>query len=127
MLFPASLIRISDNSGGKFLKIIRIVHKGSYGKKGVIGDICLGSIKQLRNRNRLLAKVRKGDLVYAVIIKTKKTLIRSNGLTVYFSYNAAVLLTKQNIPIGSRIFTGIPLELRSKKFAKVISLATGFI
>lgn len=127
MLFPSSYLRIIDNSGGKYLKIIRIIHKGTYGKVGNIGDIFLASIKKLRNKNKLLSKVKKGDLVYAVILKTKNKKTRKNGLVLHFFDNVAVLVNKQYIPLATRIFTTVPQELRLKKFSKLISIANGFI
>lgn len=127
MLFTLSCLKIVDNSGGKSFKLIRILHKGGYGKTGKIGDIVLGSIKSLRNRNKIFSKVKKGDLVYGVLVKTKKTFSRGNGSSLKFFSNAVVLLSKQNAPIGTRIFDVLPKEIRLKHFIKILSLSPGFI
>ena len=127
MLFPSSQVKISDNSGGKLLNVIRILHKGGYGKNGKIGDIVLGSIRLLRSKNRLLSKVKKGDLVYGLIIKTRTNLKRKNGNSIKFFSNSVVLLSKTNVPLGTRIFSILPKEIRIKKFIKILSLSPGFI
>lgn len=127
MIFTTSYVKIVDNSGGKLLKVIRVLHKGGYGKVGKIGDILLGSIRLLRNRNRVLSKVQKGDLVYALLIKTRKSIFRKNGSSLKFFNNSVVLLNKQNMPIGTRIFSVLPKEIRLKKFIKVLSLSPGFV
>ena len=127
MLSSSAFVKIIDNSGGKILKIIRVIHKGGYGKKAQIGDVILGSVQLLRNRNRLFSKVKKGDLVYGVVIKTRKNLQRKNGYFLKFFSNSVILITKQNMPLGTRIFSILPREIRLKKFAKILSLGSGFI
>lgn len=124
MVFKTSYLKIVDNSGGKLLKIIRILNKDTYGK---IGDFVLGSIRLLRNRNRSTSKVQKGDLVYGIVIKTRKSFFRKNGSSLKFFTNSVILLNKQNLPLGTRIFSVLPKEIRIKKFIKILSLSPGFI
>lgn len=125
MLLPQSKIRVVDNSGAKFIKLIRIIKKGPGIHKGFVGDLSLASVKTLRNKNKLTAKVHKGELVYALIVKTKKEIFRKNGIAIQFYQNAALLLTKAGAPIGTRVFTPLVRELRKKKFMKFFSLSTG--
>lgn len=125
MLLPQSKIRVVDNSGAKFIKIIRIIKKGPGIQKGFAGDLSLASVKKLRNKNKLLAKVHKGELVYALIVKTRNEIVRKSGVTIRFYQNAALLLTKAGAPVGTRVFSPLVRELRKKKFMKFFSLSVG--
>jgi len=127
MLSTSSFTKIIDNSGGKVFKVIRVIHKGGYGKTGRIGDILLGSIRLLRNRNKFFSKVKKGDIVYGLLVKTRRILLRKNGHSLKFFSNSIVLLSKQNIPLATRIFSLLPKEIRVKKFVKILSISPGFI
>lgn len=125
MIYSSTTLKISDNSGGKFLKCIKIFKKGSFTKVGFVGDVIIGSVQQLRTKNRYLSKVKKGDVVYGVIIRTKSTITRKIGVSLNFYTNDVVLLSRTFKPIASRVFGVLPKELRQSKFAKIISLSNG--
>ena len=84
-------------------------------------------MQTIRSRNRLTSKVKKGDVLYAVIVKTKSVLKRKTGVSLSFTLNSVVLLTKQNKPLATRVFGAVPRELREKRFSKIISLASGSV
>lgn len=125
MIFPQTILKISDNSGGKFLKCIKILKKGSFTRKGKLGDLIVGSIQKLRSKNRHLSKVKKGDVVYALIVRTKVSSDRNVGTNIRFLSNDVVLVNKSLRPIASRVFGVLPKELRHSKFAKIISISNG--
>jgi large subunit ribosomal protein L14 len=125
MIFPQTILRISDNSGGKFFKFIKILKKGTFTKKGKLGDVIVGSVQTLRSKNRHLSKVKKGDVVYGLIVRTKTPSTRKIGINIRFSSNDVVLVNKSLRPIASRVFGVLPKELRLSKFAKIISISNG--
>ena len=125
MIFPQTILRISDNSGGKFFKCIKILKKGTFTKKGKLGDVIVGSVQTLRSKNRHLSKVKKGDVVYGLIVRTKTPSTRKIGVNIRFSSNDVVLVNKSLRPIASRVFGVLPKELRLSKFAKIISISNG--
>ena len=109
---------VADNTGAKRIECIKVLG-GSKRRSASIGDIIVVSIKDAIPR----AKVKKGDVYKAVIVRTSKDFLRSDGTSIRFDKNAAVLLDKQEEPIATRIFGPVTRELRSKKFMKIISLA----
>ena len=118
MIQMQSNLFVADNSGAKRIQCIKVLG-GSKRRSASIGDIIVVSIKDAIPR----AKVKKGDVYKAVIVRTSKDFQRSDGTTIRFDKNAAVLLDKQEEPIATRIFGPVTRELRSKKFMKIISLA----
>jgi large subunit ribosomal protein L14 len=127
MIQTQTLLKVSDNSGGKIVKCLKILKKGTVPRFGFVGDIIVASIKSIRTKNKLTSKVKKGVVVLAVIVKTKTTIHRPTSISFRFPYNSVVLLTKQKKPMASRIFGIIPKELRSKKFSKIVSLSSGVV
>ena len=127
MLYPYSRIKVLDNSGGKTFQIIHILYKGGFGKVGTLSNFVVGSIKSLRKKNKYLSKVKKGSVIYGILIKTKQIINRKNGLKIQFFLNGIVLTAKNKTPIGTRIFSTIPKELRLKKYSKFISLSLKYI
>jgi len=127
MIQIQSLLRVSDNSGGKIVRCLKILKKGQKTRYGKIGDVIVISVQQIRTKNKITSKVKKGDVLYAVIVKTRSTLKRSLGVSFCFSHNAVVLLNKQLKPLATRVLGIIPRELRNKKFSKIISLSSGTI
>lgn len=109
---------VADNSGARRVQCIKVLG-GSHRTSASIGDIIVVSIKDAIPKGR----VKKGDVMKAVIVRTAKEIQRSDGSTIRFDKNAAVLINTQNEPIGSRIFGSVPRELRQKNFIKIISLA----
>ncbi len=118
MIQMQSKLFVADNSGARTIQCIKVLG-GSKRRSASIGDIIVVSIKDALPR----AKVKKGDVYKAVIVRTSKDYKRPDGTTIRFDKNAAVLLDKQEEPIATRIFGPVTRELRSKKFMKIISLA----
>ncbi|HEY1720519.1 MAG TPA: 50S ribosomal protein L14 [Magnetospirillaceae bacterium] len=109
---------VADNSGARRVQCIKVLG-GSHRTIANVGDVIVVSIKEAIPRGR----VKKGDVHRAVIVRTAKEIRRPDGTAIRFDRNAAVLITKQNEPIGTRIFGPVTRELRAKKFMKIISLA----
>ncbi len=118
MIQMQSKLFVADNSGARKIQCIKVLG-GSKRRFASIGDIIVVSIKDAIPR----AKVKKGDVYKAVIVRTSKDFQRADGTSIKFDKNAAVLLDKQEEPIATRIFGPVTRELRSKKFMKIISLA----
>ena len=118
MIQMQSNLFVADNSGARKIQCIKVLG-GSKRRFASIGDIIVVSVKDAIPR----AKVKKGEVFKAVIVRTSKEFTRNDGSTIRFDKNAAVLLDKQEEPIATRIFGPVTRELRSKKFMKIISLA----
>ena len=118
MIQMTTTLDVADNSGAKKLMCIKVLG-GSKRKYASIGDIIVVSIKEAIPG----AKVKKGEVARAVIVRTAKELARPDGSYIRFDSNSAVLINKDNEPIGTRIFGPVARELRAKKFMKIISLA----
>jgi len=111
-------LNVADNSGARRVQCIKVLG-GSHRRYAGIGDIIKISVKDAIPRG----KVKKGDVYNAVVVRTRKGVRRPDGSIIRFDTNAAVLLTNQNQPIGTRIFGPVTRELRSERFMKIISLA----
>ena len=111
-------LEIADNSGARRVQCIKVLG-GSGRRSAGVGDVIVGSVKEAIPRGR----VKKGDVYRAVIVRTAKEVRRDDGTAIRFDRNAAVLLNKQNEPIGTRIFGPVTRELRSRNFMKIVSLA----
>ena len=109
---------VADNSGARRVQCIKVLG-GSHRKVAGVGDVIVVSIKEAIPRGR----VKKGEVHRAVIVRTRKDIQRIDGTTIRFDSNAAVLINKQNEPIGTRIFGPVVRELRSDQHMKIISLA----
>ena len=109
---------VADNSGARRVMCIKVLG-GSKRKYASVGDIIVVSIKEAIPRGR----VKKGDVMKAVVVRTAKDIRRSDGSVIRFDSNAAVLITRQNEPIGTRVFGPVTRELRARKFMKIASLA----
>lgn len=118
MIQMQSNLEVADNSGARRVQCIKVLG-GSGRKVAGIGDVIVVSVKEAIPRG----KVKKGDVHRAVIVRTAKEIRRADGSAIRFDRNAAVLLNKQDEPIGTRIFGPVTRELRSRKFMKIISLA----
>jgi len=118
MIQVESTLMVADNSGAKEVACIKVLG-GSKRRYASIGDIIVVSVKDAMPHT----KVKKGDVMQAVIVRTKKEVRRPDGSYIKFDSNAAVLLTKQGEPVGTRIFGPVARELRAKNFMKIISLA----
>ena len=118
MIQPETRLTVADNSGAKVLYCIKVLG-GSRRRFASIGDIIVVSVKEAIPN----AKVKKGDLMKAVVVRTKKEIKRPDGSYIRFDDNSAVLINAQREPIGTRIFGPVARELRGKRFMKIISLA----
>lgn len=118
MIQPLSWLKVADNSGAKEIMCIRVLG-GSFRRSGNIGDVIVASVKSAIPGG----KVKKGDVVKAVIVRTTFGLQREDGSHIKFDDNAAVIIDNQKQPQGTRIFGSIARELRDKDYTKIISLA----
>jgi large subunit ribosomal protein L14 len=118
MVQTTSTLDVADNSGAKKIMCIRVLG-GTKRKYASLGDVIVVSIKEAIPN----AKVKKGDVAKAVIVRTRKEVSRADGSYIRFDANSAVLVDKDNEPIGTRIFGPVARELRAKRFMKIISLA----
>lgn len=118
MIQPFTRLKAADNSGAKELMCIRVL--GGMGRRvGKVGDLIVCSVKQATPGG----VVKKGDVVKAVIVRTRRPLRRSDGSYISFDENAAVIVREDKSPRGTRIFGPVARELREKDFMKIISLA----
>jgi large subunit ribosomal protein L14 len=118
MIQMQTILDVADNSGAKKLFCIKVLG-GSKRKYASVGDIIVVTVREAIPT----AKVKKGDILKAVVVRTKKEISRKDGSYIKFDGNAAVLLDPGGEPIGTRIFGPVARELRAKKFMKIVSLA----
>ena len=118
MVQAESYLRVADNTGAKELKCIRVLG-GSTRRYGNIGDVIVASVRKAAPGGQ----VKKGDVVNAVIVRSRKGLRRADGSYVRFDENAAVVIKDDKTPQGTRIFGPVARELRERDFTKILSLA----
>ncbi len=118
MIQTESMLDIADNSGAKRVQCIKVLG-GSHRRYAAIGDIIKVTIKEAIPRGR----VKKGQVLDAVVVRTKKGVRRPDGSVIRFDVNSAVLLNASGQPIGTRIFGPVTRELRTEQFMKIVSLA----
>jgi large subunit ribosomal protein L14 len=119
MVQPQTRLRVFDNSGAKIVQCIRVPNK----RRSSWGSLILVSVKQLRNKNKVKLKIKKGSVVFAYVMKASLPLKRINGSRLKAASNGVVLLNKQLQPFASRIFGVVPQELRNSKFLKLVTLS----
>lgn len=118
MVQMQTILDVADNSGAKRLMCVKVLG-GSRRRYAGIGDIIVASVKEAIPNS----KVKKGEVVKAVIVRTAKEIRRPDGSHIRFDTNSAVLINNQKEPVGTRIFGPVARELRAKKFMKIVSLA----
>lgn len=118
MIQTQTYLEVADNSGARKVMCIKVLG-GSHKRYAKVGDVIKVSIKEAIPRG----KVKKGQVVNAVVVRTRKGVRRNDGSLIKFDDNAAVILNNQYAPIGTRIFGPVTRELRGEKFMKIISLA----
>lgn len=118
MIQTESMLEVADNSGARRVQCIKVLG-GSHRRYAGIGDIIKVTVKEAIPRGR----VKKGDVMSAVVVRTRKGVRRPDGSLIRFDENAAVLLNNNKAPIGTRIFGPVTRELRTEQFMKIISLA----
>lgn len=118
MIQEYTVLNVADNTGAKRICCFKVLG-GTKRRYASIGDVIVASVRESAPD----AQVKKGSVVRAVVVRTKKEVRREDGSYVRFDDNAAVLINKQNEPLGTRIFGAVGRELRNKNFMKIISLA----
>ena len=118
MIQQETYLDVADNSGARRIQCIRVLGTGQQFVGGV-GDVIVAAVKDAIPR----AQVKKGDVVRAVIVRTKKEINRKDGSSIRFDSNAAVIINPNNEPRGTRVFGPVARELRDKKFMRIVSLA----
>ena len=126
MIQPQTMLTVSDNSGAKTVKCIKVLKK-SKRYSGCLGDILIVSVTELRNKFKIQSKVLKGELYKAVVVRTKYSTSRKEGFSLYFFENSVCLLNKLNKPVASRVLGPIPKELRKRNYMKLANISHGFI
>jgi large subunit ribosomal protein L14 len=111
-------LEVADNSGARRVMCIKVLG-GAKRRYASVGDVIVVSVKEAIPRGR----VKKGDVLRAIVVRTSKDIQRKDGSVIRFDRNAAVIVNKQSEPIGTRIFGPVPRELRAKNHMKIISLA----
>ncbi len=118
MIQTQTVLDVEDNSGARKVMCVKVLG-GSKRRYATVGDVIVVSVKEAIPN----AKVKKGEVAKAVIVRTSKEIARSDGSYIRFDNNSAVLVDDQHEPIGTRIFGPVARELRAKRFLKIISLA----
>jgi large subunit ribosomal protein L14 len=118
MVQAETRLRVADNTGAREILCIR-VRGGSHRRYAGVGDVIVGTVKQATPHG----SVRKGEVVTAVVVRTRKQFGRDDGTYIAFDENAAVLIDPQNNPRGTRVFGPVARELRDRNFMKIVSLA----
>lgn len=118
MIQTQSVLSVADNSGARKVMCIKVLG-GSHRRYASIGDVIVCSVKE----SAPTSKVKKGSVVRAVVVRTAKEVARPDGTYIRFDENGAVLINKDNEPIGTRVFGPVARELRGKNFMKIVSLA----
>ena len=118
MIQMSTELDVADNSGAKLVMCIKVIG-GSKRRYAGVGDTIVVSVKEAIPRGR----VKKGDVMKAVVVRVRKDIRRPDGSVIRFDRNAAVLINNQSEPVGTRIFGPVPRELRAKNHMKIISLA----
>ncbi len=118
MIQTETTLNVADNSGARRVQCIKVLG-GSHRRYARVGDVIKVSVKEAIPRG----KVKKGDVMNAVVVRTRKGIRRSDGSVIRFDDNAAVLLNAAKAPIGTRVFGPVTRELRTSQFMKIVSLA----
>jgi large subunit ribosomal protein L14 len=117
MIYPQTILTVADNTGAKKIMCIRVL--GGNKKYATIGDTIIAVVKEaLPNM-----PVKRSDVIKAIVVRTKKTIRRPDGMYIRFDDNAAVVVNADNNPRGTRVFGPVAREIRDKNFSKIVSLA----
>lgn len=129
MIQQQTILKVSDNSGAKTVKCIKVL--GGFKKKyAKLGETIIVSVQELRNKSKITSKIQKKEIYKALIIQTKKKFRKKDGLTTFIDNkdnNSIVLMNKKGSPIATRIIAPIPTILKKKKLSKFLSISTGLI
>jgi len=126
MIQQQTILNVSDNSGAKRVKCIKVL--GGFKRRvSFVGDFIIVSVIELRNKSKKLSKVKKGEIYKALIIKTKTKIKNKDGSTYFFKKNSVSLLNKQGKPLASRIIGPLPKKLKKGKYSKFSNISSGTI
>lgn len=129
MIQQQTLLKVSDNSGAKTVKCIKVL--GGFKKKyAKLGEIIIVSVQELRSKSKTTSKIKKKEIFKALIIQTTSKIKKKDGLTTFTcskNNNLVVLMNKKGNPIATRILASIPINLKKKKLSKFLNLSTGLI
>lgn len=126
MIQSQTILKVSDNSGAKTVKCIKVL--GGFKKKyAKLGNTIVVSIQQLRNKAKKTSKVKKGEVYKALIIRTKVTKKKKDGSVTCFTENSVALMNKQGNPVSTRIIGPTPKNLKKKQFQKFTSISSGLV
>jgi large subunit ribosomal protein L14 len=117
MIYPQTMLTVADNTGAKKVMCIRVL--GGSKKYAKIGDMIIGVVKEAIPN----MPVKRSDIVRAIIVRTKKSIRRQDGMYIRFDDNAAVIVNMDNNPRGTRVFGPVAREIRDKNYSKIVSLA----
>jgi len=117
MIYPQTMLTVADNTGAKKVMCIRIL--GGNKKYAEIGDIIIAVVKEAIPN----MPIKRSNVVKAIVVRTKKTIRRSDGMYIRFDDNAAVIVNAENNPRGTRVFGPVAREIRDRNFSKIVSLA----
>lgn len=126
MIQQQTILKVSDNSGAKTVKCIKVLN-GFKKKYATIGDTIVVSIQDLRNRAKTTSKVKKREVCRALIIRTKTLMKSKDGFSIKFHENSTVLMNKQGNPVGTRIIGPLSQFLKKQRFRKFITISSGLI
>ena len=126
MIQQQTIIKVSDNSGAKTVKCIKVL--GGFKKKyAILGDIIVVSIQKLRNKFKKTSKVKKKEIYKALVIRTKTYYKKKDGFNILFKENSIVLINNQGNPIGTRIIGPLSKKLKKKNLQKFIGISSGLV
>ena len=117
MIYPQTMLTVADNTGAKKVMCIRVL--GGNKKYAKIGDTIIAVVKEAIPN----MPIKRSDIVRAIVVRTKKTIRRPDGMYIRFDDNAAVIVNTENNPRGTRVFGPVAREIRDKNFSKIVSLA----
>jgi large subunit ribosomal protein L14 len=117
MIYPQTMLTVADNTGAKKVMCIRVL--GGNRKYAKIGDTIIAVVKEAIPN----MPIKRSDIVRAIVVRTKKTIHRPDGMYIRFDDNAAVIVNAENNPRGTRVFGPVAREIRDKNFSKIVSLA----
>jgi len=118
MIYPQTILNVADNTGAKKIMCIQIL--GGNKKYAIIGDSIIAVVKEAIPN----MPIKRSDIVRAIVVRTRKTVRRSDGMYIRFDDNASVIVNTENNPKGTRVFGPIAREIRDKNFSKIVSLAS---
>ena len=121
MIYPQTILTVADNTGAKKVMCIRVL--GGNKKYAKIGDTIIAVVKEAIPN----MPVKRSDVVRAIVVRTKKSIRRQDGMYIRFDDNAAVIVNMENNPRGTRVFGPVAREIRDKNYSKIVSLAPEFL